>query len=107
MTLGNGITNLWRSLQRTTSESEDGMTQRSYGVHCYNCDESVNVDFDHGDYMRANQETEDKAAKLGWGIGLMASGQAYFSCPDCAGGLFNFHQLVPRTALVADERRDV
>jgi hypothetical protein len=61
-----------------------------YGMWCYDCKEGVDVDLIDEDTERAHRELENKAKSLGWGMGLMASGQAYYSCPGCAPCLFNF-----------------
>lgn len=77
-------------------------TQRpTYGMWCYGCKAEVDVDVFNDDTDRAHKELENKAKALGWGMGLMASGQAYYSCADCAAGLFNFnvfhgHPLSPQ-----------
>lgn len=58
-----------------------------YGMGCYNCDADIEG--------TSNEDVEHNAIKANWHIGLMASGQAYYSCPDCANGLFNATPLVP------------
>lgn len=68
----------------------------TYGMWCYDCKEDIEVDLIDDDTQRASRELESKAAALGWGLGLVASGQAYYSCPNCAVGLFNFKVLHPR-----------
>jgi len=65
--------------------------KRTYGMRCYGCKAEVDVICGKNAHLRL----EEKARRLGWGMGLMASGQAYFSCPDCASGLYNFKILIP------------
>lgn len=54
---------------------------------CYNCDASI----DGKDLA----EVDQKAVEAKWCLGLMLSGQAYYSCPDCASGLFSPTRLYP------------
>ncbi len=65
------------------------MTEK-YGMHCYYCKEEIEVDLVNDDVQRASRELENVGKAASWGMGLMASGQAYYSCPGCAPGLYNF-----------------
>jgi len=62
-----------------------------YGMYCYGCREEIDVDMVNDDHARASRELENKAKAKGWGMGLVTSGEAFYSCPGCAPGLFNFH----------------
>lgn len=62
----------------------------SYGMACYNCEASI----DGEDLV----EVDRRAVEAKWCLGLMMSGQAYYTCPDCAPGLFRatpLHRLYP------------
>ncbi|MGY3581461.1 hypothetical protein ACVIGB_000469 [Bradyrhizobium sp. USDA 4341] len=59
----------------------------SYGMICYSCDASI----DGKDLA----EVDEKAIEAKWAIGLALSGQAYYSCPDCASGLLGARPLHP------------
>jgi hypothetical protein len=65
------------------------MTEK-YGMWCYGCKEDIEVDLIDDDTERASKELENKGRGLGWGMGLVASGQAFYSCPGCAPCLYNF-----------------
>jgi hypothetical protein len=59
----------------------------SYGMICYNCDASI-----EGKNLA---EVDEKAIQGKWALGLTSSGQAYYSCPECASGLFGATALHP------------
>lgn len=65
------------------------MTEK-YGMHCYGCEEGIEVDLVNNDVQHASRELENIGKAAGWGMGLMSSGQAYYSCPGCAPCLYNF-----------------
>lgn len=65
------------------------MTEK-YGMWCYGCKEGIEVDLIDDDTQRASKELENKGKSLGWGMGLVASGQAFYSCRDCSPCLYNF-----------------
>ena len=65
----------------------------SYGMTCYNCEASID-----GEDLA---EVDRKAVEAKWCLGLMLSGQAYYTCPDCATGLLKatpLHRIYPELA---------
>lgn len=56
-------------------------------MYCYHCGEESSTASDR-------KEDETLAGESGWGMGLDEEGQAHYTCPDCAGGLFNFTRFV-------------
>lgn len=50
-----------------------------WGMGCYNCPAQI--------VGQSATDVDRKGNEAGWRVGLMASGQAYYSCPECAGGL--------------------
>lgn len=59
----------------------------AYGMSCFNCDETISG----GDM----DDVGRKAADAKWMIGLMASGQAYYGCPNCGPCLYGARTLKP------------
>lgn len=59
----------------------------AWGMGCYNCPAQITGN--------DSVEVDNLAIAAGWQIGLMPSGQAYYSCPECAGGLLGSQPLLP------------
>ena len=72
------------------------MTEK-YGMWCYGCKEGIEVDLIGDDIPRASKELEQKVGALGWGMGLVASGEAFYSCPGCSPCLYNFRPFTRRS----------
>lgn len=62
----------------------------TYGFECWNvrgCRNEIAAP--------TREEAEQAVYDAGWQIGLVQSGQAYYSCPDCANALFATNPLFP------------